>query len=102
MIIESLVFCENLQFSAVSRALQMLGFPGEGVNLRNLRFALSLSLSLSLCHLSSVPLSASMDPCEISEANFRQFASFRRFPPDSGIIVRGVSPKGGTPPENCF
>ena len=42
-------------------ALQMLEFPGEGVNLRkspvfckNLRFG----LSLSLCHLSPVPLSA--------------------------------------------
>ena len=44
------VFCENLWFSAVSCALQMLEFPGEGVNLRksavfceNLRFGFSLS-----------------------------------------------------------
>ena len=28
------VFCGNLLFSAVSCALQMLEFPGEGVNLR--------------------------------------------------------------------
>ena len=47
----SSVFCENLRFSPVSCALQMLEFPGEGVNLRksavfceNLRFGLSLSL----------------------------------------------------------
>ena len=53
------VFCENLRlpakdlrFSAVSRGLQMLEFPGEGVNLLesavfcvNLRFGLSLSPS---------------------------------------------------------
>ena len=52
------VFCENLRFSAVSCALQMLEFPPEGVDLRksavlceNLRFG----LSLSLCHLTSVP-----------------------------------------------
>ena len=44
--------CENLRFSVVSCALQMLEFLGEGVNLRksavfceNLRFGLSLSLS---------------------------------------------------------
>ena len=30
------VFCENLRFSAVSCALQMLEFPGEGVNLRKI------------------------------------------------------------------
>ena len=47
---KSSVFCEDLRFPAVSRALQMLEFPGEGVNLRksavfceNLRFKLSLS-----------------------------------------------------------
>ena len=47
---KSAVFCENLRFSAVSCALQMLEFPGEGVNLRksavfceNLRFGRSLS-----------------------------------------------------------
>ena len=45
------VFCENLQFSAVSWAFQMLEFPEEGVNPRksavfceNPRFGLSLSL----------------------------------------------------------
>ena len=31
--LESPVFCENLQFSAVSCTLQMLEFPGEGVTL---------------------------------------------------------------------
>ena len=45
------VFCENLRFSAVSCALRMLEFPGEGVNLQksavffeNLRFGLSVTL----------------------------------------------------------
>ena len=43
-------FCENLRLSALSCALQMLHFPGEGANLpksavfcKNLRFGLSLS-----------------------------------------------------------
>ena len=56
------IFCTR--FSAKICTLQMLEFPGEGVNLQNLRMDLrksafwALSLSLSLCHLSSVPLSA--------------------------------------------
>ena len=49
---------ENLWFSVVSCALQTLEFPGEGVNLRKSAvFCENLRLG-SLCHLSSVPLSA--------------------------------------------
>ena len=55
----SSVFCENLRFSAVSCALQMLELPGERVNLRkSADESAKICVLGSLCHLSSVPLSA--------------------------------------------
>ena len=47
------VFCENLRFSAVSCALQMLEFPEEGVNLRK------SAVSAKICVLGSLSLSLS-------------------------------------------
>ena len=56
MPLRSSVFCENLRFSAVSCALQE--FPGEGWICKNLRFSAKICVLGSLCHLSSIPLSA--------------------------------------------
>ena len=55
----SAITFDFLRKSAVSCALQMLEFPGEGVKLRKSAvFCDNLRFGLSLCHLSSVPLSA--------------------------------------------
>ena len=55
---KSSVFCENLWFSAVSCALQMLAFPGEGVNLWKSVVFWKICILGSLCQLRSVTLSA--------------------------------------------
>ena len=55
----AVVFCGNLRFPAVSCALQVLEFLGEGgVNLRNSAVSAKLCVLGALCHLSSVTLSA--------------------------------------------